>query len=59
MKSPCNKIQNHVIRVFLGVYSFSPNAGVQGDMGWPSPLVRRYKLMIKFWYRLIGMSQFK
>ncbi len=45
--------------MFLGVNSFSPNAGVQGDMGWPSPLVRRHKLMIKFWNRLIGMSQFR
>ncbi len=44
----------------MGVNSFSPKAGVQGDMGWPSPLVRRhYKLMIKFWNRLIGMSQFR
>ncbi len=45
--------------MFLGVNSFSPNAGVQGDMGWLSPLVRRHKLMIKFWNRLIGMSQFR
>ncbi len=58
-KSPYNKIQNRAIRVFLGVNSFSPNAGVQGDMGWLSPLVRRHKLMIKFWNRLIGMSQFR
>ncbi len=34
-KSLCNKIQNRAIRVFLGVNSFSSNAGVQGDMGWP------------------------
>ena len=28
-------------------------------MGYPSPLVRRHKLIIKFWNRLIGMSQFR
>ena len=37
-KSPCNKIQNRAIRIFLGISSFSPDAGVPGDMGWSSPV---------------------
>ncbi len=51
-----NIIQNRANRIFLGVNSFSPNAVIQGDMGWKLPVTGRRLRMVKYWYRLVCMG---
>ncbi len=51
--SVCNNIQNRATRIFLAVNNFSPNAGIQEDMGWNLPVTRRRLRMIKYWNRLV------
>ncbi len=52
----CNKIQTRAIRIFLGLNSFSPNAGIQEHMGWKFHVIRRLLRMVKYWDRLVCMG---
>ena len=36
----------------LGVGKFTPNAGVEGDMGWTPTEVRLWNCVIRLWGRL-------
>ena len=38
-----DKLQNRVIRFFLGFGPKTPISAIQGDMGWTSPLCRHNK----------------
>jgi hypothetical protein len=49
-------VQNRAIRVFLGVHGFAANAAITGDMGWTSSRVRRRGAMVRYWKRLVDMS---
>jgi len=51
----CNQIQLRAIRYFLGVHRFAPIAGLEGDMGWKSPVIRTKLNMVKFWNRLLTL----
>ena len=44
------------MRYYLGVHRFAPIAGMQGDFGWVRPRYRRFKCMLRFWNRLMGMG---
>ena len=52
----CERIQYRAIRYFLGVHKFCPIPALTGDMGWPSCRERRFKAMIRFWNRLVKLS---
>ena len=49
-------IQNRAMRYYLGVHKFAANAAIIADMGWKKPLYDRYICLIKFWNRVIQMS---
>ena len=54
--SHCNNVQNRAMRYYLGVHRFAPIASLQGDFGWLRPRLRRYKIMLNYWNRLIKMN---
>ena len=41
-------VQNRAMRCFLGVGKYTPTAGICGDMGWTSPLIRQWKCVVFF-----------
>ena len=41
---------------FLGVSKYTPNAAIQGDMGWPLPIYYQWVTIVKQWQRLHPMS---
>lgn len=45
-------VQNRAERFYLGVGRYTPNAAVHGDVGWLSPFVKQWKLIINQWYRI-------
>ena len=49
-------VQNRAIRYFLGVHCFTPILAINGDMGWPLTLQRRWTNMLRLWNRLVGME---
>lgn len=44
------------MRYYLGVHKFAPVVGMQGDLGWLSPRYRRFKCILRYWNRLLDMS---
>ena len=52
----CDSLQNRAIRYFLGVHKFTPKLAINGDMGWISSSVRRKLNILRFWNRVIHMS---
>ena len=42
-------IQNRAMRFYLGVGRYTPSAGVAGDMGWTSTLIRQWKSVSNVW----------
>ena len=52
----CVALQNRAIRYFLGVHKFAPKLAINGDMGW-TPSNMRHKLnILRFWNRVVNMS---
>ena len=51
-----NSVQDKTFRFFLGVGKFTPNAGVEGDMGWTPTEVRQWNCVIRLWGRLKSMD---
>jgi hypothetical protein len=49
-------VQNRAIRFFLGIHRFAPNLAVNGDAGWVSCTTRRRTEMLRFWNRIVDMS---
>ena len=49
-------IQHRAMRYYLGVHKFAPILGMQGDMGWYDPKIRRYIKRIRFWNRLVKLD---
>ena len=52
----CDQIHCRAIRFYLGVHRFAPLAALKGDMGWPDPQTRQKTAMLKYWNRLVNMS---
>ena len=50
------QVVNRAIRYFLGVHRFTPILAINGDMGWPLSLHRRWINMLRLWNRLIDMD---
>ena len=51
-----NPVQHRACRFFLGVGKFTPNAGIEGDMGWNPTEVRHWNCVIRLWGRLKNMD---
>ena len=45
------------MRNFLGVYKYAPTAGVEGDLGWVRPLIRRKIEILRFWNRIVSLDE--
>ena len=52
----CDKIQYRAMRFFLGVHTCTHMNGLQGDIGWVSLYIDRCVIMMRFWNRLMNMS---
>ena len=52
----CDRIHYRAMRFFLEVHKCTPIHGLQEDMGWVSLYNDRCVSMMKFWNRLINMS---
>ena len=51
-----DNIPYRAMRFFLGVNKYTPNLGLQGDMGWVSLSVERPVSMVRFWNKLVNMK---
>ena len=51
-----NSVQHRACRFFLGVGKFTPNAAVEGDMGWIPAEVRQWNCVLRLWFRLKTMD---
>ena len=54
--STCDKVQNRALRYFLGVHRFCPVPAMYGDTGWFECKYRRFMNMLRYWNRLVRMS---
>ena len=45
------------MRNFLGVYKYAPTAGMEGDLGWVKPLIRRKIEILRFWNRIVSLDE--
>ena len=52
-----DKIQIRVLSCYLGVNRYAPIAGVEGDMGWVTPRIRRQIEMLRLWNRLVSLGE--
>ena len=52
-----NKVHHRAMRNFLGVYKYAPTAGVEGDLGWVRPLIRRKIEILRFWNRIVSLDE--
>ena len=38
------------------LYKYAPTAGVEGDLGWVRPLIRRKIEILRFWNRIVSLD---
>ena len=50
-----NAVFNRACRFYLGVGKYTPNAAIQGDMGWKTMWQHQWSCIFKNWQRLCGM----
>ena len=55
-RSCIEAVQMRACRYFLGVGRYTPNAAVNGEMGWKPTQVRVYNSVCRTWCRLTGMN---
>ena len=51
-----DRVRQRAIRAFLGLNRFAPIAGMEGDMGWLPPIIRRKVCMLRQWNRIVKMD---
>ena len=51
-----DNIQNRAVRYFLGVHRFAPVLAINGELGWLPLQYRRWITMVRYWNRLMKMS---
>ena len=52
-----DKVHMRAIRCFLGVNRFAAKAGMEGELGWVSPHIRRCLNMVRLWNRILNMKK--
>ena len=52
-----NAVQHRACRFFLGVGKYTPNAAVNGEMGWQPPLIKQWKSVMGLWFRLNSFGE--
>ena len=51
-----NAVQHRAARYFLNVGRYTPNAAVNGDIGWTPMIAKCWKPVLTFWCRCINMD---
>ena len=51
-----NAVQHRAARYFLNVGRYTPNAAVNGDIGWTPMVTKCWKSVLTFWYRCVSMN---
>ena len=51
-----NAVQNRAARYFLNVGKYTPNAAINGDIGWTPMVAKCWKSVLTFWCRCINMD---
>ena len=54
--SHIDAVHNKACRFFFGVGKYTPNAAIQGEMGWPLPIYYHWVTIVMQWQRLHRMS---
>jgi len=54
--SVISKIHHRACRYYLGVGKYTPNDGVNGDMGWTPVIVSQWQAVLRQWRRLVNMD---
>jgi len=52
-----NAVHHRAMIFFLGTGKYTPNAAVQGDMGWRHSLVEQWKSICNHWYRCLSYNE--
>ena len=52
-------VQNRAERCFMGVGRYTPNAAVNGDMGWDKPIIKQWSSVINNWIIIKKMDEGK
>ena len=52
-----NAVLNRAERFFIGVGRYTPNAAVNGDMGWNKPIIKPWSSVINNWIRIKKMDE--
>ncbi len=53
----CERVHQRAFRYYLGVHPKTPILALMGDMGWLTSKERRQSKMVKYWNRLVHMSE--
>ncbi len=51
-----NTVQNRAARYFLNVGRYTPNAAVNGDIGWIPIQIKCWKTVLSHWCRSVNMD---
>ena len=51
------KIHSRAMRCYLGVNKYAAKCGIEGDMCWTPPKIRRSIEILRLWNRLVGMPE--
>ena len=51
-----DKIHMRAMRCYLGVNRYSAKVGIEGELGWVNPQIRRWLNMLRLWNRIFGMN---
>ena len=44
------------IRCYLGVNRYAPKAGIEGEIGWTPPKIRRHLNILRLWNKIVSME---
>ena len=53
--SSISSVHNRAGRYYLGLRRYTPNAALQGELGWKTPLQRQWSNIASQWSRLVNM----
>ena len=51
-----DKIHMKAIRCYLGVNRYAPKAGIEGEIGWTPPKIRRHLNILRLWNKIVSME---
>ena len=51
-----HKIHMRALRCYLGVNKYTAKAGIEGELAWATPQIRRTLNMLRLWNRIVGME---